>query len=175
MKTNTHIFKSIVAIVTKKVSKSHTVKSGFSLMEVVVVTALLALILGVSIKTFSSIIAKQRVEKDTEEAYSLINRARNLTITGSENSEYGVYFATTTIVMFKGKTYNAGAQNNEVYVFRNNSTVSLISLTGGVNYLYFAKVSGRPSATGTLEVMSANQSTLKEVITIYASGLSEIQ
>lgn len=159
----------------KKYEKRNISVRGFTLIEILVVIGIMALISGISFASFKLLVSKQKVEKDTEEAYSMINRARNLTITGSAGSEYGVYFSTTTIIMFSGQTYSPGNAGNEVYVFRNNSTMSIINLSNGSNAFYFKRISGRPSATGTLEVRSVVDNSIREVITIYASGLSEIQ
>ncbi len=148
---------------------------AFTLMEILVVVGLMMLISGISIAVLSSLLSKQRVEKDAESAYSYLQSARNQTLVGEAGSQYGVAFATTTITLFKGTSYTQGDPNVVTFTFLNNSVFQNVRLTGGATQVYFNKLSGKPSATGTIEVVSKNDPALKEVIIIHASGLTEVQ
>lgn len=155
--------------------KSIKKTKAFTLMEVLVTIGLMTVITGISMTVFVTLLQKQRVEKDAESAYSYLQRARNQTIAGEEGSQYGVAFGSTTITLFRGTTYIEGDSNVIVFTLLNDTVFQNVSLTGGVSQIYFQKLSGKPSATGTIEVVSRTDATKKEVIIIHASGLTEVQ
>ena len=126
-------------------------------------------------QAFSALTSRQAVEKDTEIIYAVLQNARNRTILGDGNIQYGVKFASSTITLFKGTGYVAGTSTNQVTTFSARSQINSINLTSGTTTIYFSKLTGRPSATGTIEVVLKTNSTNKETIMIYASGLSEVQ
>lgn len=156
----------------------HTVtlrQKGFTLMEIVVVVAISTLLLGISLSAFTGVVNRQTIEKDTENVYAMLQKARNLAIDGVDGSQYGVRFASTTITLFKGTGYSATNPTNQVTSLGAKTEVSWINLTSGTSTIYFSKINGKPSATGTIEIILKSNSTIKEVITIHGSGLSEVQ
>lgn len=148
---------------------------AFTLLELVIVSGIMILIAGISMTSLKGLLSEQRVEKDAESAYAYLQRARNQTLVGENGDQYGVAFASTSITLFRGKTYVPGDPNLVTFTFLNNSVFQNVSLTGGVSQVYFSKISGKPSATGTIEVVSKSDTSINEVITIHASGLTEVQ
>ncbi len=157
----------------KKQAKSAT-KRGFTLVEMLVVLVLLGVVFQISITAFFAITKQQNLDKDVENAYSYLLKARNQTLNGEANSVYGVRFATTSVSLFKGPTYNT-ASTTSVYSFVNKSYVSTISLTGGTYDVIFSRISGNPSATGTVMYKIGSLSTVQKTIIIHGSGLVEVQ
>lgn len=133
----------------------------------------MVLIFGISITFFSSITKQQSLDKDLENTYSYIERARNQTVTGEGATNYGVHFASTSITMFTGKTYTANATSNVMFEFNNKTYLHSTSMNG--YDMYFKKVTGEPSATGTLIYKSRLDSNLSKTLTIYGSGLVEVR
>lgn len=150
-------------------------KRGYTILEIVIVCGLMVLVASISMNYLSSLLYKQRVEKDAESAYSYLQRARNQTLVGEADSQYGVAFSSTSITLFSGTTYTAGDPNVVTFTLLNNSVFQNVNLSNGANQVYFKKLSGKPSATGTVEVVSKSNPEIKEVITIHASGLTEVQ
>lgn len=144
-------------------------------MEVLIVIGISALIMGISMQAFSALTTRQIVEKDTENIYAVLQNARNKTILGEGNTSYGVKFASSSITLFVGTGYNAASTTNQVTQLSTRTEIKSINLTGATTTLYFSKINGRPSATGTVEIVLKSEQTNKETIQIYASGLSEVQ
>lgn len=150
-------------------------KKGFTLLELVVVSGLMMIIAGISMTVLRNILNKQRVEKDAESAYAYLLRARNQTIVGEGGDQYGVAFSSTSITLFRGTTYSTGDPNAVTFTLLNDTVFQNINFSNGSTQLYFKKLTGRPSATGTVEVISKTDSTIRETLIIHASGLTEVQ
>ncbi len=150
-------------------------KRAFTIIEVLISIAILALLLGISMTIFQAMTKQQSLDRDVETAGSYLLRARNQTITGEDGLQYGVHFASTSVTLFKGTTYNSATTSNIVSNFRNPTYMHSINLTGGVYDVYFKKLSGAPSATGTIIYRLSSASTTQKLINIYGSGLVEVQ
>jgi prepilin-type N-terminal cleavage/methylation domain-containing protein len=152
---------------------SHT--RGFSLIELMVVIAISVLLMGISLGVFSALTQRQTVEKSTENVYAVIQEARNKTILGENGSQYGVRFASSSITFFQGTGYDPSNVSNVTTVLNPRTEISSINLTGGTTTIVYSKLTGRPNATGTIQLILKSNSTLFETITIHGSGLSEVQ
>ncbi len=144
------------------------------MIEMLVSVAVLAVLFQISITVFFSITKHQSLDKDVETAYSYLLKARNQTINGESNANYGVRFASTSISLFQGSIYSTGGITAK-YDFSNKSYLSSIDLSGGVYDVYFQKITGAPSATGTLIYKIDSDSTIQKKIIIHGSGLVEVQ
>ncbi|MFM2383456.1 MAG: hypothetical protein RIQ72_28 [Candidatus Parcubacteria bacterium] len=156
-------------------SSSKIKKHGFTLIEVIISISIMTILLGISMTVFRALTDQQSLDRDVETAISYLLRARNQTITGENNSTYGVYFASTSVTLFEGTSYAAGSSTNLVFNFNNRSYMYSIALAGGANQVYFKKISGAPHATGTITYRSSGMTNKQKLIRIYASGLVEVQ
>jgi prepilin-type N-terminal cleavage/methylation domain-containing protein len=154
---------------------SKKIKKGFTLIEILITISILTLLLGISMTAFSALTDQQSLDRDVETAISYLLRARNQTITGENNNNYGVYFASTSVTLFEGTAYAAGSSTNLVFNFNNRTYMETISLAGGANQVYFKKISGAPHATGTVTYRSSGLTNRQKLIRVYASGLVEVQ
>jgi prepilin-type N-terminal cleavage/methylation domain-containing protein len=148
--------------------------TAFTLIELLIVIALMAVLFQISITVFFSITKHQSLDKDVETAYSYLLKARNQTINGEAGRNYGVRFASTSITLFQGTTYSS-ASTTAVYDFANKSYLDSIELSGGTYDVYFQKITGSPSATGTLIFKISSDSIIQKSMTIHGSGLVEVQ
>ncbi len=148
---------------------------GFTLFEIVVTLAILILLLSISITTFSAITKQQGLDKDVETAYSYLLQARNKTINGEDGMNYGVRFSTSSIEMFAGTSYQMGSTSVVTYYFLNRSYLYDVALSPAGSEVYFKKITGTPSATGTVIYRSTDDSTVEKRMTIHGSGLVEVQ
>lgn len=148
--------------------------SGFTLLEMIIVVLIMSILFEISITTFFSITKQQSLDKDVESAYSFLLKARNQTINGEGGTSYGVRFASTSVTLFQGTAYSV-ASTTAVYEFANKSYMDSIALSGGAYDVYFRKLTGSPSATGTIIFKISTDSTLQKRMSIYGSGLVEVQ
>lgn len=146
---------------------------GFSLVELLVTLTLSALFIGLTMVTFQTFSSYQSIDKDADVIVSYIKNAHDLTIDSKNDLQYGVKFASTTVTLFQGTSYSAGASTNLVYNISSKVTLSSISLTGNASSLYFYPITGKPNATGTVTYVLKNNASTTKVITIYGTGLAE--
>ncbi len=145
-------------------------KQGFTLIEVLIVIAIAAIILGVVGGTFYDVIKSQALKNDYISVVSLLDRAKSLSINAKSDSEYGVRFASTTAQLFKGSYSTANVQ--ETLNLNSRTYISNINLSSG-SEISFDRLTGYASAYGTISVALKNSSTTPKVVKVYQTGVIE--
>ena len=140
---------------------------AFSVMEIIVVIAVLGLIASLVLAQFNKIRSTQVLNNSVATVLSSLHKARSQTSASINSSVYGVHFQSDQVILFTGTTYTAGTSSNESIAIISPATISSISLTGGASDLYFNRLSGAPSKTGTVTVTA---SSVSKIITIDATG-----
>lgn len=148
--------------------KNYTKKNkGFTLIEILIVVGILAVLIAVVSPAFSTMRNNEVLKSTTADIVSAIDKARSQTLASVNSLEYGVHFESSKIVIFQGTTYSSGDANNEDIFISSPASISNINLTGGAVDVYFDRLSGAPSKTGTITV-SVSSST--KTITISTTG-----
>lgn len=136
----------------RKIAKKYSNNSnGFSLIELILVIALLSIILGITTVTLFRPVAKANLNTVSTDIFSLLreaqNRAINTDTSGDpQSNDYGLHFETNSYTLFKGTTYTPGdASNFKVDTAANISlspTLPCPSPPGDCNNIVFQRVSG---------------------------------
>jgi prepilin-type N-terminal cleavage/methylation domain-containing protein len=147
-------------------------QKGFTLMEILVVLGILAILTTIGMTSFRNSSVRVNLEQQSAIALSLVEEARNNSLASLNNSEYGIRFSSTTVTLFQGKTYSSGA-SNKTHVFTNGVYASPINISGG-NDIYFNRLTGEPSATGTVTFKITADQSLFKVLIINGTGIIEI-
>ena len=147
-------------------------KSGFTILELAIVIAIMATLSAIIISTFISFRKNQALEKDTEIVVQVLEQARNQTLSSKNSSVYGVHFTAPKITLFKGSSYVANDSNNQDFVLSSTDTILTISLAGGGSDIVFNRLTGETTQNGTIVVSSPGLSRTKTV-TIYKTGVVE--
>ncbi len=113
-------------------------KKGFTLMEILMVISVMFFILGVSIFSFNAIHDKQSLDKQTDFIKVIIAEARQSSLNSKNGQDQKIIFSTTSFKF-----------NDQIFDFENN--IELNQYNTGTNTITFYRVTGLPSATGTLE------------------------
>jgi len=108
--------------------------SGFSLIELMVVVAIIGIVLGISTLNFHSWQVKSKIEAQTREMYTDITEARTNAFT--QKKAFGIVFQPTSYVM---KSYSSeveysnstNAVDNGIVVASKSLKYSLTTSTGG--------------------------------------------
>lgn len=132
-----------------------------------VILLIIAAILMVGFQNFASF---QQYNQAVGDVQFVLDQTRMNARNAVADSAHGVAFFSDSISQFVGNTYTAGdPQNSE-------STYSLITITtdlaGGVDEVVFEKLTGLPSATGTVTVTGTNFAA-STTLTISEAGIIE--
>lgn len=152
-----------------KSSKPSLVKKGFTVIELLVVVALISILAAIVIPDFGALKRNQVFKSTVNEVNSLIQKARNNATSSVDSSNYGVHFESGQVVLFKGNTYGAPGTTLETISLQSSVTVSSISLTGGVSDIVFSKGTGLPNVSGEISILSST-----DVRTISINGTGSI-
>ena len=144
-------------------------KKGISLVEVLFIIGIVVLMAVISYPQFSKIKSLQVVKSAGGDVISSLEKAQSQTRASLNSSAYGVHFQSDKIIIFKGTTFSANDGNNQAINIISPATISNISLTGGASDIYFNRLTGKPSASGTVTISVASASVSK-TITISATG-----
>jgi len=137
--------------------------TGFTLLEVLLSVAVVAILAGVSVPLYQSF----QIHSDLDEAAATfvhaLRRAQTLAMTGSGDSMWGVAAQNGSITVFRGASYVLrGSSTDETF-----DVSPMLSITG-VWEIVFSKVEGHPSVTGsTIFTSSAGEA---RTITINEAG-----
>jgi Tfp pilus assembly protein FimT len=142
---------------------------GISIIEVLMVVAIISIVTSISVGIFSSLSNKQTLDKEAEVVVSYINKTRSNAINSLSNKEHGVSFAST---IYHG-TSAVSPATSTVYTLSSKHTIWNVSLTNNLSNFYFYRLSGEPSATGTLQIRHVDGSS--KTINIYGTGFVEVQ
>jgi Tfp pilus assembly protein FimT len=152
---------------------THTTKEGLSILELLVSIAIITALASLSFTSFAGFFNTHSVDKEAGVVIATIAYARSQSMSGKGDSAYGVHFASDGITVFLGTTYNSSAASNVVRQFASGVQISNIAIGSGVSDVVFAKLTGASSATGTITIASAKDSSRIKIITISATGLAE--
>lgn len=146
---------------------------GITIIEILMSIAILGVLGAASVSVFSGLANSISLDKDVSNIVSYIDKAKTESINSVNSLEHGVFFETKKVTVFKTTTYNVSNIETS-YDVSGKSNISAITLTGGATSLYFNKLTGAASKTGTITVTSAD-GTKTKTITIYATGVIDIQ
>ncbi|HEY1037486.1 MAG TPA: hypothetical protein VGE62_02790 [Candidatus Paceibacterota bacterium] len=150
-------------------------RAGFTAVELMVVVGLAAMISGITLSVFSSFSDLQSLDKETDVVVAYVQKARNQSINSKGGGRFGINFSSSTVTLYEGPSYPAGAASTTSYALSSKVELSSVALTGGVSRVLFDQLTGKPNATGTVRLrLKAKPSDVKTVI-IYGSGLVEVQ
>ena len=147
---------------------------GFTLLEILIALSILFIIISIVVNPFSSFRNRSLLNIEVENILTLINDARSKTLSSFQDSEYGIHFETNRAVFFKGTSFVEPEANNIEIIFNTAIYISDISLTGGGSNLIFNRLTGKTDEDGTITVALTSDVSTNNVITIYATGSTEI-
>jgi len=149
-------------------------QKGITLLEVIIVIAIVGILIAVVSPQFSKMKNSQIIKNASSDIVSSLNKAQSQTRASLNSSPYGVHFQSDKIIIFKGINFSANDANNQNINIVSPAIISNIALTGGVTDIYFNRLTGLPSGTGTITVSISSDASLTKIITISATGLGSI-
>ena len=114
-------------------------RRGFTLIELVVGIAIIAVIIAISVSAYFNFLDGQRLSRAVEDTVSLIQKARNESISGNGNTFYGIRAnedgATNenTVIRFRGNNHTISSKVIDVdtITIENPVIISDVDFDGG--------------------------------------------
>ncbi|HEY4477697.1 MAG TPA: prepilin-type N-terminal cleavage/methylation domain-containing protein [Candidatus Paceibacterota bacterium] len=132
---------------------------GFTLIEIILVVALIGVISGVGLPLFNMMSGSNDLDVAENMLVSSLRRAEVLSTASVGDSEWGVGVIPGAFVLFKGSTYaSRDAGFDEVYDITDSIQ------TSGLTEVVFAKLSGAPHFTGGITLTSTGGETKQVTI-----------
>ena len=142
---------------------------GISLVEILVVMAIAAMLLGIGTYWYVSARSHALVNSTTDSIVSALQKAKSNTLTGKGGLTYGVQFGTSTYTTFSGSTYNASDASN--ISFPIDQRVTMAASTTAVNSaIIFTRLTGVPNATATISIYETANPNVKKTVNLGALG-----
>jgi prepilin-type N-terminal cleavage/methylation domain-containing protein len=149
-------------------------KKGMTIIEVLVVIAVLGIIFSIVIPQFSKMRENQVLKSGVVNVLSSINKARSQTLASLNSSEYGVHFQSDKVIIFKGTIFSTSDSNNETINLTAPASISNVTISGvsgASGNIYFNRLSGMPSNTG-INTITISTISYSKNITISATGVA---
>lgn len=146
---------------------------GISLIEILIVVSIIAIISAIVVINLSNFRNQQVLQNTTEDVVSLLNEARNSTISSKNSNTYGVHFQSDKTILFSGASFTSDPSNKQINL---DSSVIIpvtggINLNGGGNDVIFTRILGDTTNNGTIIIQLVNDMTQQKVITISKIGV----
>lgn len=146
-------------------------KKGFSLIEIIVSIAALALVLSAGWFSFASYAARQELQSGVARVAALITEARSKTLAGENSSAYGVHFESDRAVLFRAPTYVSGNPDNKTELMPRRIIISTISFSG--NEVVFKRLTGAAVSAGSVALSVRGNASVSKIVSVSATGTIE--
>lgn len=146
-------------------------KKGFTIIEIVIVIAIIVVVSALIIDSFPRLNASQALSKDTAGLIAVLNQARTETLSSRNDSTYGVHVSTNQLTLFMGSSYVVGDSNNVDIPFNSQVMVGSYSLQGGGSDIVFNRLTGETSQYGSITLRLVSDATQTKTVNISATGI----
>lgn len=148
-------------------------QKGFTMIELVVVLAVMVLLMAVIMTPFRTFRNSKALDTTSEETLALLSEARGNTLSAKDGYQYGVHFEAAQMVLFRGASYSNGdTVNNKVVTLDNALELTAITLAGGGSDVLFDKLTGKTSMPGSIVIRVKSDTSKLRTITIGGTGIA---
>ncbi|EKD46877.1 MAG: hypothetical protein ACD_67C00030G0002 [uncultured bacterium] len=150
----------------KKIHNNKRTKKGFTLIEVMLVLALIVIISGISAPVYQSFQLKNNLDVGVNATVQTLRRAQLLSQSGEGDSNWGVHIESGGATLFKGADYATRETSfDEIFEISEDIVVA------GMQNIVYSKLSGEPQTSGNIVLTTSTNET--ETININSKGMIE--
>lgn len=142
---------------------------GFTIIELLLTMAMIAILTGITIPLYSISQSKDDLQTEASFVISAIRSAKIFSTSGKENSEWGIHFQQGKMIIFKGTSFST----RDISFDEEMPVGQSISFTG-LNDIYFTKLYGIPSATGSITLSIPNGDFKNIQVDTYSQSLTSV-
>ena len=140
----------------------------FTLIEILVVISIVSALASIMMLGFQNYASYQQYNQAVGDVKFVLNQSRVNARSAVDDKSHGVKFFSNSITQYIGNPYSLSNPTNRVI---NYSLVTIqANLKGGVDQILFNKLTGIPSATGTI-VVSGTKFLASTTIKITDTGV----
>lgn len=139
-------------------------QSGFTLLEVMLSVAIIAVLSGLSLPLYESFVRRNDLDLTTQTIVAAIRRAETYARANNGDSLWGVSFQAGTVTLYKGASYATRTSGFDEAI----ALPGLVTISG-LSDINFSKLSAAPSSTGTVTLTSSTNDS--RILTINAKGM----
>ena len=152
-----------------KVSKSF--RRGFTLIEILIATGILAVLLVISLARFGTFGQQVQLNTSAQQIISVLELARNQTVGSEDGTQYGVHFDITNnqYILFKGDNFAASTETRE-YDLDKVEIYEVNLVPVGSDDVVFERIRGDTTNPGDLRIRLIGDTSKTETILINSLG-----
>lgn len=152
-------------------------KQGFTLIEVLVVIAVLMIILTLSVASFYTLTRRTDLDTTRDNIVSDLNAAKNKTLASESAAQYGIYFNNSSsphkYVLFKGPGYILRDTSfDQIHNLPSTVEISSINLNGSTNEIVFNRLEGNTNNYGAIVLHSLSTNETRDIYVYSGGGIS---
>lgn len=145
---------------------------GFTTLEFLITLSILAVLTTIIFTSMSVFRNSKALQIVTEDALSLLDKARGDTFSAKDGYAYGVHFESSIMVLFRGPIYSTSDPNNKTIDVDGAVEIASISLSGGGQEVLFQRLTGKTSQSGTIIIRLRSDISKTKTIAIESSGVA---
>jgi len=126
-------------------------RAGFSIVEILVVIAIMGIILTIAVMSFSAARSKKQLEITVDSISAKLEEAKANAVSGKGGLSYGMNFTSTSYTLFSGDTFNPNSVTNSSSTVPVGITVTR-NISGGGSDIVFSRMTGTPQTTGNIVI-----------------------
>ena len=142
---------------------------GFTLLELIICIALVAIVGQLVYSSFNALNNRQILDQEVAQVKSYIQKSRMDSLNSKNGDSHGIMFASSSISVIEILATSTS------FIYTLNNRVRLVNSTLGTSTLTFARISGLPSATGTLTYTYSSGNMIVGTSTITINGAGIVQ
>lgn len=147
--------------------------AGFSLIEIIIVIAILSVLATVVVFDFVSFSKNSDLNNASQEFVGILKLAQNKALSSDNYDQYGVYINTgvspNQYVLFKGSSYASKTGVVQTYSVKSTTEFYGISLGGG-NEIVFDRITGATDEMGSVSIRAKTDTSKNKTIYVVSSG-----
>lgn len=150
---------------------------GMTLIEVLIVIIIISIISSIVIINLSSFRDEQVLKNTASDVVSVLNKARQNTLSSLNSTNYNVHFESTRVVLFAGSTYSSSDITNEPINFSPKVAIPNaggINISGGGSDIKFERLTGgviNGTIDSTIVLQLVSDPSKQKIITISKVGV----
>lgn len=138
-------------------------KRGFTILEILLVVAVVAIVAGIGIPFYYSFVTRNNLDLAHEHVYEAYTRAQVKAQVGDRDTSWGLYVTDGAATVFSGNSFaTRNSAYDEQFSFSENIVVS------GLSEVVFSKLEGEPDGVG--QTILTDSSGNVRTININAKG-----